>query len=123
MPRPARVRIRRRKPWVLARRRLFGWKVRLVTRFSNYIGWVSQVPRDQVQAAGRCSQNTQRVRVRRQGAPAGAIEMAAIPYFQPCWPVKCTRLADAILPHVARNPLHAVAASPAAPLPVRVLGH
>ena len=27
--RPARVRIRNRKPWVLARRRLFGWKVRL----------------------------------------------------------------------------------------------
>ena len=32
--RPARVRIRRRKPWVLARRRLFGWKVRLLTRCS-----------------------------------------------------------------------------------------
>ena len=30
--RPARVRIRSRKPWVLARRRLFGWKVRLLTR-------------------------------------------------------------------------------------------
>ena len=29
MARPARVRIRRRKPWTLARRRLFGWKVRL----------------------------------------------------------------------------------------------
>jgi hypothetical protein len=28
------VRIRRRKPWVLARRRLFGWKVRLLTRCS-----------------------------------------------------------------------------------------
>jgi len=26
------VRMRRRKPWVLARRRLFGWKVRLLTR-------------------------------------------------------------------------------------------
>ena len=32
MARPARVRMRRRKPWVLARRRLFGWKVRLLTR-------------------------------------------------------------------------------------------
>jgi hypothetical protein len=32
MARPARVRIRSRKPWVLARRRLFGWKVRLLTR-------------------------------------------------------------------------------------------
>ena len=31
MPRPARVRIRSRKPWVFARRRLFGWKVRLLT--------------------------------------------------------------------------------------------
>jgi hypothetical protein len=29
--RPARVRIRSRKPWVFERRRLFGWKVRLVT--------------------------------------------------------------------------------------------
>jgi hypothetical protein len=36
MARPARVRIRRRKPWVLARRRLFGWKVRLLTRFLRY---------------------------------------------------------------------------------------
>lgn len=31
MERPARVRIRRRNPWVLCRRRLFGWKVRLLT--------------------------------------------------------------------------------------------
>ena len=31
MARPARVRMRRRKPCVLARRRLFGWKVRLLT--------------------------------------------------------------------------------------------
>jgi hypothetical protein len=29
--RPARVRMRSRKPWVFERRRLFGWKVRLVT--------------------------------------------------------------------------------------------
>jgi hypothetical protein len=29
--RPARVRIRSRKPWVFARRRLFGWNVRLLT--------------------------------------------------------------------------------------------
>jgi hypothetical protein len=28
---PARVRIRSRKPWVFARRRLFGWNVRLLT--------------------------------------------------------------------------------------------
>lgn len=31
MARPARVRIRSRNPWVFARRRLFGWNVRLVT--------------------------------------------------------------------------------------------
>jgi hypothetical protein len=36
--RPARVRMRRRKPWVLARRRLFGWKVRLLTRRLLAIG-------------------------------------------------------------------------------------
>jgi hypothetical protein len=34
--RPARVRIRRRKPCVLARRRLFGWYVRLLTMCSGY---------------------------------------------------------------------------------------
>ena len=39
MLRPARVRIRRRKPWVLARRRLFGWKVRLLTMFSHLQWW------------------------------------------------------------------------------------
>jgi hypothetical protein len=32
MARPARVFMRRRKPWVLARRRVFGWKVRLLIR-------------------------------------------------------------------------------------------
>ena len=34
MARPARVRMRKRKPCVLARRRLFGWNVRLLTRGS-----------------------------------------------------------------------------------------
>src|SRR3954452_19680803 len=34
--RPARGRIRSRKPWVLDRRRLFGWNVRLLTRYSHY---------------------------------------------------------------------------------------
>jgi len=38
MARPARVRIRRRNPWVFARRRLFGWKVRLLTRGLPYGG-------------------------------------------------------------------------------------
>jgi hypothetical protein len=38
--RPARVRIRSRKPWVFARRRLFGWNVRLLTgqRLPGYAG-------------------------------------------------------------------------------------
>ena len=35
MERPARVRMRSRKPWVLARRRLLGWNVRLDTRGSE----------------------------------------------------------------------------------------
>lgn len=44
MARPARVRIRRRKPCFLARRRLFGWKVRLLTTDSKghsgkYTAW------------------------------------------------------------------------------------
>lgn len=34
MLRPARVDMRRRKPWVFARRRLLGWKVRLLTMVS-----------------------------------------------------------------------------------------
>jgi len=41
MARPARVRIRSRNPWTRARRRLFGWKVRLpllTTYFSCFIG-------------------------------------------------------------------------------------
>jgi hypothetical protein len=36
--RPARVRMRRRNPWVRARRRLFGWKVRLLTAESPGTG-------------------------------------------------------------------------------------
>ena len=108
--RPARVRIRRRKPWVLARRRLFGWKVRLLTRVSNYIGWVSHAARP----GSGCRDDAPRTRiacVRRQGAPAGAIDKAAIPYVPPCWQVKCARLADPILPHPG-------ATSPSGALPV-----
>jgi len=32
---PARVRMRSLKPWVLARRRLFGWKVRFMSKLLN----------------------------------------------------------------------------------------
>ena len=35
--RPARVRIRRRKPCTLARRRLFGWYVRLLTGYPLFL--------------------------------------------------------------------------------------
>ena len=42
MARPARVDMRSRKPWVLARRRLFGWKVRLLTgRARSRLGLLS----------------------------------------------------------------------------------
>jgi hypothetical protein len=36
--RPARVRMRSRNPCVFARRRLFGWNVRLLTENSRYTG-------------------------------------------------------------------------------------
>jgi hypothetical protein len=43
MARPARVRMRNRNPWVLARRRLFGWNVRLplVTAVVLPVRWCS----------------------------------------------------------------------------------
>src|SRR5688500_20400040 len=46
MARPARVRIRRRKPWTRARRRLFGWNVRLplATVHTPRIGGLPAVP-------------------------------------------------------------------------------
>ena len=53
--RPARVRMRRRKPWVLCRRRLFGWKVRLLNVLTP-LGW-DQVwsARDQPWTGGAAS--------------------------------------------------------------------
>jgi hypothetical protein len=36
------VRMRSRKPWVLCRRRLFGWYVRLLNVFTPLEGWVQQ---------------------------------------------------------------------------------
>jgi hypothetical protein len=41
MARPARVRIRWRKPWVRLRRRLLGWNVRLLTGKLPQIGLVT----------------------------------------------------------------------------------
>ena len=61
--RPARVRIRRRKPWVLARRRLFGWKVRLLTRVSKTSGGPRMCRATRFRLPrSNCSQDTHRVR-------------------------------------------------------------
>ena len=38
--RPARVRMRRRNPWVRLRRRLLGWNVRLLTGLSQFLNYV-----------------------------------------------------------------------------------
>jgi hypothetical protein len=48
MARPARVRIRRRKPCVLWRRRLFGWNVRLLTSLFSGVGVVTRLFSDRV---------------------------------------------------------------------------
>ena len=89
--RPARVRMRRRKPWVLARRRLFGWNVRLVTSLSNYFG-ASVAHRYATRSECRARLlriNTQHARFRRQGAPAGAIRKAWQRYAGRACRVKC----------------------------------
>ena len=52
MARPARVRILSLKPWVLARRRLFGWKVRLLTKDSK-TKWCSRWPVRRSATCGR----------------------------------------------------------------------
>src|SRR4051794_41494161 len=51
--RPARVRIRSRKPCVLDRRRLFGWKVRLLTRYSYCTTLAGACPPADGHARGR----------------------------------------------------------------------
>jgi hypothetical protein len=57
MARPARVRIRSRKPWVFARRRLFGWKVRLLTVSLHHIRVVIDAAAPLARAArGRTAQ-------------------------------------------------------------------
>src|SRR6478752_10232591 len=48
MARPARVRIRRRKPCFLARRRLFGWNVRLLILLLRLV----ESPRREMAATG-----------------------------------------------------------------------
>src|SRR5689334_4455373 len=63
MARPARVRMRRRKPCVLARRRLFGWKVRLLTWISVGCGArptsATSARRPGGAGGGRCDRNRQ----------------------------------------------------------------
>ncbi len=53
MERPARVRMRRRNPCVLWRRRLFGWKVRLLNVLTPLAGLTNQVVEIQVVDAGK----------------------------------------------------------------------
>jgi hypothetical protein len=57
MERPARVRMRRRKPCTLCRRRLFGWYVRLLTSFS-FGGVQGRPPRWDQQCAFRLAPPT-----------------------------------------------------------------
>lgn len=61
MARPARVRIRRRKPWVFARRRLFGWYVRLLTAIYSYFETTGGTDTASV-TAGRAATPTARPR-------------------------------------------------------------
>jgi hypothetical protein len=56
MARPARVRMRSRKPWVFARRRVFGWKVRLLTRYSKNVGVGTPSVLDDAVKVGRSKQ-------------------------------------------------------------------
>ena len=76
MARPARVRIRSRNPWVLARRRLLGWKVRLplltsvVSRYSLPCGHPAR--QDEVPGSSVVSPAGSRPVVARHHAIAGS---------------------------------------------------
>jgi hypothetical protein len=72
--RPARVRMRRRKPCFLARRRLFGWKVRLLTMCSSRISvWAGRRPPlahdREVQLSWACGGSRSRTTRQRYGRP------------------------------------------------------
>src|SRR3954451_3342685 len=70
--RPARVRIRSRKPWVLDRRRLFGWNVRLLTRDSHYDDGADPPvggPRDPVRTAPHSGPGSWSLRTDRTARP------------------------------------------------------
>src|SRR6185312_2520936 len=95
MARPARIRMRSRKPCVLARRRLFGWKVRLLTVVSG-----QSVVLDHVGRAG--------------GAEAGSLagaERLRGPHPQPADPLATARFAESKL----EGPVRTAHSSPERP--------
>jgi hypothetical protein len=62
MARPARVRMRNRKPWVLARRRLFGWKVRFTSGLQrSTAGHMGRGRRPPEHADGRAHRSPRRI--------------------------------------------------------------
>lgn len=69
MARPARVRIRSRNPWVFARRRLFGWKVRLLTVSLHHVSVPRQ--REAARPAGSCAVFEHTLVGSAQAAPPG----------------------------------------------------
>jgi hypothetical protein len=70
MARPARVRMRMRKPWVLARLRVFGWNVRFTTVAPNPVGVEGRQERGA--RAHRRFDGTGLPMVRQRGQSAGA---------------------------------------------------
>ena len=72
MARPARVCIRSRKPWVFARRRLFGWKVRLLTGISPLSGTAGMTTET------HCSTTTSTTDTTSHGRAEGQHETAGI---------------------------------------------
>lgn len=88
--RPARVRIRSRKPWVLCRRRLCGWKVRLLTsrsetdRRQQWTSYWSTRPADESAAARttlacRCPQRARLVGAGRTPSRYGTSQSRSTP--------------------------------------------
>jgi hypothetical protein len=69
------VRMRSRKPWVFARRRLFGWKVRLLTSGSVFV--CGRTLAHKVEARETRAYRLQRIRIRtpqpNQGTRGGTL--------------------------------------------------
>src|SRR5689334_913903 len=83
MARPARVRMRRRKPLVLARRRLLGWNVRLLTEISLH----ETTSTDELRGVWGCQGGAGSGAVGRQQRPP---QQACQRYGRACTPVKLT---------------------------------